>query len=182
MKADLKPNDLTPEVVLADASVFRNLWRSFGSAVALIATEYEGGRHSMLATAATSVSMDPPSLLVCVNRSASAYPALKARGAFSLGIMPSRSHVIGRAIATAASAERFLHGNWNRLAGTGETTDGLPWLAETQATLFCTIETSLDYGTHTIFVANVVHAIGNCSNDPLLYCDGRYGRFNEIAV
>ncbi|NTJ11584.1 flavin reductase family protein [Rhizobium lusitanum] len=174
-------NGVGAEVVAADAAVFRNLWRSFGAAVALVATEYDGNRHSMLATATTSVSMDPPSLLVCVNRSASAYEALKAKGAFSLGIMPSASHGIGVAIAAAASAERFAHGNWQQLSGTGDITDGLPWLEETQATLFCAVGTAVEYGTHTIFVANVLHATGSRSGDPLLYCDGRYGRFNAIA-
>lgn len=169
------------EVVVADAAVFRNLWRSFGSAVALVSTEHGGDRHSMLATATTSVSMDPPSLLVCVNRSASSHAALKERGAFSLGIMPSASHDIGAAIATAASAERFNHGHWNQLSQTGDVTEGLPWLSETQATLFCSIGASMDYGTHTIFVANVLHATGSSSDDPLLYCDGRFGRFSKIA-
>jgi flavin reductase (DIM6/NTAB) family NADH-FMN oxidoreductase RutF len=172
---------VTSTVFPADAAVFRILWRSFGSAVSLVSTEHDGQRHSMLATATTSVSMDPPSLLVCVNRSASAHAALKARGAFSLGIMPSGSHDIGVAIATAASSERFNHGNWNQLSGTDDITDGLPWLAETQATLFCSIGASMDYGTHTIFVANILHATGSSSDDPLLYCDGRFGRFSKIA-
>jgi flavin reductase (DIM6/NTAB) family NADH-FMN oxidoreductase RutF len=125
--------------------------------------------------------MDPPSLLVCVNRSASAHAALKERGAFSLGIMPSASHDIGVAIASAASAERFNHGHWNQVTQTGDITDGLPWLSETQTTLFCSIGASMDYGTHTIFVANVLHATGTSSDDPLLYCDGRFGRFDKIA-
>lgn len=170
-----------PEVLAADAGVFRNLWRTFGSAVALVSTEHDGSRHSMLATAATSVSMDPPSLLVCVNRSASAHAALKDRGAFALGIMPSASHDIGAAIATSASGQRFDHGHWNELCGTGDVTDGLPWLAESQATLFCSIGASMDYGTHTIFVANVLHATGTSGDDPLLYCDGRFGRFSRIG-
>lgn len=163
-----------------DAEIFRTLWRGFGTTVALVSTQHDGVRHAMLATAVTSVSMAPPSLLICVNRSASAYPALAARGAFSLGILPSRHHPICAHIARAPSAERFALGDWrSHLPDEGGAP--LPWLAEAQATLFCKTEQSSDFGTHRIFIARVVAATGSLEDDPLLYCDGRFGRFAELA-
>lgn len=161
------------------ANQFRQIWRGFGSAVALIATELDGQRHSMVATAATSVSMDPPSLLICVNRNASSYAALKARGAFSLGLLPSTHHSIGGAIARASSAERFQIGTWRTHTAAGAT-NNLPWLEESAASLFCVTDQAMDYGTHTIFVARVVDLCGVMNPDPLLYCDGRYGRFEGL--
>ncbi|MEQ3625842.1 MAG: flavin reductase family protein [Celeribacter sp.] len=167
----------------ADAEIFRTLWRGFGSSVALVATEYQGQRHAMLATAATSVSMEPPSLLICVNRSASAFAALDARGAFSLGILPSAHQGIGAHIAKSASAQRFERGEWREYASVpGDTTGGLPWLAEAQATLFCETEQTCDYGTHRILVAQVTGAAGCLGDDPLLYCNGRFGRFVEVEA
>ncbi|APZ50368.1 flavin reductase family protein [Salipiger abyssi] len=163
----------------ADAELFRTLWRGFGSSVALIATQYEGARHAMLATAATSVSMDPPSLLICVNRSASAYPALDARGAFSLGILPARHQPICAHIARTPAAERFATGDW-RSHRPDAVAEPLPWLAEAQATLFCQTAQSSDFGTHRIFVARVTGANGCLGDDPLLYCDGRFGRFAAL--
>lgn len=163
-----------------DAEIFRTLWRGFGSTVALVTTQHEGRRYAMLASAVTSVSMEPPSLLICVNRSASAYPALAARGAFSLGILPSRQHPICAHIARAPSAERFAMGDW-RSHQPGEAGEPLPWLAEAQATLFCKTEQSSDFGTHRIFIARIAGATGCMGDDPLLYCDGRFGRFAELV-
>ncbi|MCR8550539.1 flavin reductase family protein [Salipiger sp. P9] len=163
------------------ADLFRQLWRGVGATVALIATEHEGARHAMLATAVTSVSMAPPSLLVCVNRDASAFAALEARGAFSLGILPAAQHGTGAAIARAPGAERFDHGTWQTLDAPERRSHGLPWLAETEATLFCTVDTHFDHGTHCLFIATIETAIGAAPQDPLLYQSGRFGRFAEIA-
>lgn len=171
-----------PAVEAGDAEVFKRLWRGFGSTVAVVATELNGERFAMLATAATSVSMDPPSLLVCVNRSASAHAAITARGAFSLGILPAEHHAIGTAIARASSTDRFAHGSWQSLDEQNAQTKGLPWLRETQATLFCVTDTSFEYGTHTLFIARVIQAIGACGDNPLMYCDGRFGGFQGIAA
>ncbi|AWN46160.1 flavin reductase [Methylobacterium terrae] len=131
----------------------------------------------MLATAVSSVSMDPPSLLVCVNRTASAHEALRGRGAFSLGIMASPHRDLAAAIAGAPSAMRFAQGTWRRLQDAGDAIEGLPCLEEAQATLFCAIDACCDYGTHSVLIARIVGAIGDRAADPLLYCDGGYGRF-----
>ncbi|HEY0274572.1 MAG TPA: flavin reductase family protein [Paenirhodobacter sp.] len=172
---------MATEVLDGDADTFRKLWRGFGSTVTLIATEDGGTRYAMLATAASSMSMEPPSLLICVNQSASAYGALQARGAFSLGILAHQAEAVAGAIGRASGEDRFAHGDWRALDAPGRATDGLPWLAEAQATLFCVTDQTFDYGTHTGFIARIDRAIGGTGGDPLLYCDGRYGRFNGDA-
>lgn len=170
------------DILPGTAETFRTLWRGFGSGVTLIATETGGETFAMVATATISVSMEPPSLLISVNRSASAYEALCERGAFSLGILEGGAAEIGMAIARAPTAERGNHGTWRKLGGAGEPVDGLPWLAETQATFFCATDTVVDYGTHRLFIARVLRATGRQGNDPLLYSDGRFGRFREIGT
>lgn len=166
-----------PALLPGDAETFRRVWRGFGSTVALVATAQGGARHAMLATAVSSVSMDPPSLLVCINRTASAHEALRARGAFSLGIMGSPHRDLAAAIAQAPSAMRFDHGTWRTLRTGGDMIAGLPWLEEAQATLFCAIDACHDYGTHAVLIARIAGAVGASPTDPLLYCDGGYGRF-----
>ncbi|QRE77106.1 flavin reductase family protein [Methylobacterium aquaticum] len=175
--AAMSGDEAGPVLRPGDAETFREVWRGVGSTVALVATEHGAARHAMLATAVSSVSMDPPSLLVCVNRTASAHGALRARGAFSLGIMGSPQRDLAAAIAQAPSATRFDHGTWRPLRTGGEAIEGLPWLEEAQATLFCAIDVSHDYGTHSVLIARIAGAIGARGIDPLLYCDGGYGRF-----
>lgn len=162
------------------ADLFRQLWRGVGATATLVATEHEGQRHAMMATAVTSVSLDPPSLLVCVNRSASAFRALEARGAFSLGILPAAQQDLGAAIAHAPAQERFDHGDWARLDAPKQDCHQLPWLRETATTLFCKVENSLDHGTHCLLIARIDAAIGETPTDPLLYMNGQFGRFTEM--
>lgn len=163
-----------------NAERFRRVWRGFGSAVALIATEHRGRRHAMLATAVSSVSMDPPSLLACINRSASAYQAIVDRGAFSVGILPARAHGLGQHMARVSGDERFALGDWNRYGDEGGAIGRLPWLAEAQATIFCRTDRSMDYGTHTILIGVVEAVTDPHRTDPLLYCEGRYGFFKAM--
>ncbi|GGE05688.1 flavin oxidoreductase [Aureimonas endophytica] len=183
------PYDATGEADLpapafrpGDAESFRRAWRGIGSTVTLIATEHRAVRHAMLATAVSSVSMEPPSLLVCVNHSASSHAALCERGAFSLGIIGSSQRDLAAAIAEAPSAQRFTHGTWRRIRASGEAIDGLPWLEEARTTLFCAIDARLDYGTHSILVARIANATEAREADPLIYCDGSYGRFASPAA
>ncbi|MEW5422185.1 flavin reductase family protein [Amorphus sp. 3PC139-8] len=171
-----------PTISTENAESFRRIWRGFGSTVALIATELDGRRHAMLATAVNSVSMNPPSLLVCINRSASAYQAMVERGAFSLGILPADAHGLGAHMARASGAERFSKGDWRHYHAEGSILDGLPWLAEAQATLFCRTDCSFDYGTHTIHIGIVQAVTEARHSDPLLYCEGRYGHFVEMGA
>lgn len=164
----------------ADADAFRKVWRGFGSTVTIIATEHQGQRHAMLATAVTSVSMDPPSLLICVNRSASAYQAIVERGVFSLGLLPVEAREFSSHVARETGANRFSHGDWQSLSGEDGSMNDLPYLAEAQSTVFCQIDKLFDYGTHTIVVARVARVRNTNISNPLLYCEGKYGVFTGL--
>lgn len=166
---------------LTEAEKFRQAWRGFGSAVALLATRDGEERHAMLATAVTSVSMDPPLLLVCVNRTASAHAAFERRGAFTLGILGTKTHHIGAHIAKSSGAARFGIGDWQTLPSDDPALNGLPWLTEAQATLACRIETRHSHGTHSIFIARVEQTTLPAASDPLIFCEGRFGRFTELV-
>ncbi|MFT3688352.1 flavin reductase family protein [Paenirhodobacter sp.] len=158
------------------SELFRLAWRGFGASVALLATEEGGARHAMLATAVTSVSMEPPLLLVCVTRSAGAHDAFLRRGAFTLGILGAKSAHIAR----TSDHARFAQGDWRTLVAADGALHGLPWLAEAQATLVCRLEERHVHGTHSIFVARVEDATPADLSDPLLYCEGRFGRFEAF--
>ncbi|MBK3420607.1 flavin reductase, partial [Methylobacterium ajmalii] len=84
---------------------------------------------------------------------------------------------LAAAIAQAPSAARFDHGTWRALRADSEAIEGLPWLEEADATLFCAIDVCHDYGTHAVLIARIAGAVGACPGDPLLYRDGGYGRF-----
>jgi len=122
----------------------------------------------MTATAVSAVSMDPPSMLVCVNRSATFHGALARADQFAINIL-SRTHVdVSRSCGGGAGQEsRFTIGEWNTLAAA-------PVLTDAQAAIICVKDKQLGYGTHTVFMGRIVSISMNGAVDPLIYVDGQY--------
>jgi len=150
---------------------FRDAMRRLAATVTIITAGSPGQRHGITATAVTSLSMDPPSLLVCVNRSSSLHSLLGESNRFCVNLLRSEQADLSNAFSgKLPSEERFLHGAWK------EDKDGLPYLADAQASIFCTRHGAVDHGSHSIFIGAVesVRMIDEVS--PLLYSNGAYSR------
>ncbi|MEO1473816.1 MAG: flavin reductase family protein [Pseudomonadota bacterium] len=146
--------------------------RRLAKAVVVISLEDDGQRFAMAATAVSEVSLDPPSMLACVHSEASIAPSLERRRPFCLNILDASQEDISRRCSAAPQgAPRFEIGDWQA----GE--QDVPYLADAQANIFCNNDMSVRYGTHDIIVGQVTHALARGTVDPLLYADGRYGRF-----
>lgn len=145
--------------------------RRLGKAVVVITTADSGGRYAMAATAVSELSFDPPSMLICVNRSASLYPVLAGGSHFVINIL-HHSHV---SIAQRCSGQvkgeaRFEEGEWL------PTAVGAARLAQSQASIVCRNVNRYDHGTHGIFIGNVEEVFMDGVPDPLIYLDGRFTR------
>jgi flavin reductase len=153
---------------LADES-FREAMRRFATTVSIITCTHGGSRFGMSATAVTSLSVDPPSLLVCVNKSAATHRVMSGGGRFCVNVLRSVHSGLSQAFSGKLKGEeRFRFGNWSQIE------DGLPFLNDAQANLFCEIVRVVDYETHTIFIARVYSARVQKDVEPLLYQDGKY--------
>lgn len=153
------------------ATDLRAAMRTFGQSVVIISTADSEGRHyAMTATAVTPVSMDPPSMLICVNRSASFYRILDSGAHFCLNILNRDQADVARSCAAASGEERFSVGQWD------STAIGIPYLADAQAAILCHQRQSLTYGSHDIFIGDVQSVTVSKNADPLLYLDGAYRR------
>jgi flavin reductase len=148
---------------------FREAMRRFATTVSIITCAHGGSRFGMSATAVTSLSADPPSLLVCVNKSAATHRVMSRGGRFCVNVLRSIHSGLSQAFSGKLRGEdRFCLGNWV------QTEDGLPFLDDAQANLFCEIVRVVDYETHTIFIARVHSARVQKDVDPLIYQDGQY--------
>jgi flavin reductase (DIM6/NTAB) family NADH-FMN oxidoreductase RutF len=156
----------------------RSALRRLAKAVVVVTSASAGVRYAMTATAVSEVSLDPPSMLLCVNRTASMIEVLKAGAPFVLNILHPDHAGIARSCAGAAKGEaRFSEGEW--LA----TDLGVDRLADAQASIACANDVQIDYGSHTIFVGRVVEAFTNGEPNPLVYLDGRFTRtMTEVAA
>jgi flavin reductase len=148
---------------------FREAMRRFTTTVSIVTCAHAGSRYGMSATAITSLSADPPSLLVCINKSAGTHRVMSRGGHFCVNVLRSVHVGLSQTFSGRMKGEdRFLQGLWE------ETEGGLPFLIDARANLFCEIVRVVDYETHTIFIARVHSAKISEDICPLLYQDGEY--------
>lgn len=156
-----------PAPTLADA--VRLALRRMAKSVTVITCRHNGRRYAMAATAVDALSMDPPSMIVSVNRAASMHVPLSAGADFCINVLARTHEELSRACGGQASGEdRFALGDWI------DGPDGIPILADAQASFLCRNEISLSYGTHGIFVGRLAEVRSHGEVDPLVYLDGRY--------
>lgn len=147
---------------------FKQAMRRLATTVTIITTR---GADSlplgMTATAVTSLSAAPPSLLACVNRSTSIHAHLATGTDFCVNLLSKQHHELSSAFGgKVAPAERFGLGGWDL--------QHLPYLKDAQVNFACTVDGLFEYGTHTIVIGRI-HGIRMPGRfAPLLYGDGRF--------
>lgn len=125
----------------------------------------------MAATAVSEVSLAPPSMLICVNKSASLCAPLLSGAQFCINVLHCSHEQISTLCGGKAHGEaRFETGEWL------ETESGVPFLSGAQASLFCETDHSFAYGTHAIVIGRIYRAVSGDNIDPLIYVAGRYSR------
>lgn len=149
---------------------FRNAMRRLAATVTVVSTlAHDGQRHGMTATAVTSVSADPPAVLVCINRSAALHAELGLGRRLCINLLHRSQRHLSEVFSGGRDGEqRFAEGNW--LSDQA----GMPYLADAQANIFCEIEAMHSYGSHSICIARVVSARNRADVAPLVYQDGTY--------
>lgn len=160
-----------------DSALFRSGMRRLASGVSVITAEHLGQRGGLIATSVSSVSMAPPTLLVCVNEAASSHDLIKGAGAFCVNVLGCESHEVAARFSTPAHrATRFETGSWTTL----ET--GAPALAGSLASFDCRVSGEAKYGTHTIFFGEICCVkLWTDNYDPLLYFDGGYRTLGNVS-
>jgi flavin reductase len=167
------PSQMTAAPTAASGSVadgFRQAMRGLAATVTLVtARGLDGHWKGMAATAVASVSMEPPTCLLCVNRTASIYSTLIDTGRFCINIMQRTNVALMPPYTKPQHREERFHE-----AGWGENSNGVPYQRHAQSNIFCEISTRLEVGTHDVVIARVVDVLNGSVFDPLIYCDGSY--------
>lgn len=152
------------------SSEFKQGMRRLASGVVVVATEYDGICHGLVATSVTSITAEPPTLLVCVNRSASSHQALTRSGRFSVNVLAEDDADLAMRFGSSHHREsRFSIREWTRL------TTGSPVLAGSLASFDCIVTEQVEASTHTLCFGEVVNvSISSGAIRPLLYWDGAF--------
>ncbi|RPF70237.1 flavin reductase family protein [Aurantiacibacter spongiae] len=145
---------------------FREAMRHVASTVYAVTTNDEGRRYGILATAVSSLSFAPPSVLVCVNRTASLHDPLARAERFCVNVLGLGNRDVAEHFMRP-EADRFAVGKW-------EEDLGVPVLATAQSSLICQTAHRQIFGTHTIFIGELLAASHREDATPLTYFDRNY--------
>jgi flavin reductase (DIM6/NTAB) family NADH-FMN oxidoreductase RutF len=150
-------------------ALFKAAMRRLAASVSIVVANGDDGPVGMAATSITSLTIDPPAILVCVNRATSLHALMVPAAPLSVNLLSRDQKEVSAAFGGGLrGTERFSVGHW---APGG---NGLPQLAGAQANLSCVIDTLLAYGTHSIVIARVIDVVVGGDVAPLVYQDGGY--------
>ncbi len=152
---------------------FKTAMRQVASSVAIVTARAGNLRNGLTATAVCSVAATPPTMLVCINRSASAEPLIEESDAFAINFLTESQHRIARLFSTSklSPEERFADGVW------GDLMTGSPVLEGTVASFDCRVESRFASGTHFVYLGRVV-GVTSLDQEVLLYRDRSFRRLD----
>ena len=156
---ELPPND------------FRGAMRHLTGGVSVITAGRGGDISGMTVTSVSSLSVDPPTLIVSVNRSASSWPLLKRYGFFGVNILASDQIGIAERFAGKdglKGAERFAGAEWTVRAS------GVPLLVGSLAAIDCEVEEIVERHSHAIVIGRVLDVTVSARSAALAYWHGQY--------
>jgi flavin reductase (DIM6/NTAB) family NADH-FMN oxidoreductase RutF/DNA-binding GntR family transcriptional regulator len=156
-----------------DQALFRDVIGRFASGVTVVTTTAEGKDFGTTASAVSSLSMEPPMLLICLNKTSETREAITRSQRFAVNILSEGQADIAFAFAKK-SPDKFAQAQVDRRPG------GMPLIPGSLAQLECIVTETAVGGTHTVFLGEVVHAEGT-DDSPLTYYRGRFGRFEDMV-
>ena len=154
-----------------DNDSFKKALSSWASGVTVVTTKTPEGYAGLTASAFSSVSMEPPIILVCVNQSSESCAAIEAAGCFAVNILQTEQ---------VETSNRFAFKD-KRFENTAHTPapSGAPYLDEAMTSLDCKLVNTTLMGSHKVFFGEVQHAQIK-EGDPLLYYKGGYRKLTDI--
>lgn len=161
------------DVVAADRGRFREAMSRLGAAVSIITTFGPEGDTGFTASAVCSVTDAPPTLLVCINRSAGQHDVILAAGFLCVNVLAHEHQELSPVFAGAGNlpmAERFAMSAWIRLK------TGAPVLESAAASFDCRIDQITEVGTHSVLFCRVDAIHLGSGNSGLIYHGRSYHR------
>ena len=158
-------------VVNLEAAEFRRVLGHFVTGVTVLTTrDASGDPVGLTANAFASLSLDPPLVLACIDRSSHTHDLIAAAGFFAVNVLAEGQERISRRFAADEPQPRFEGIAWR------DEVTGAPVLDDVLAWVDCRVHHTCDGGDHTIYVGEVLAADAR-EGVPLLFYRGGYGRF-----
>ncbi len=154
----------------------RQVMRFWATGVTIVTAAHAGLRHGMTASSFTSVSLDPPQILVSLAQESRTHDLIIRSRHFGVTILDASQQEL---------SDRFagrVPDDLDRLEGLETITlvTGVPLLKQGLAQLDCRVVTTVGSGTHTIFIAEVLSAQAVETGDPLFYYNRDYRKIQSL--
>lgn len=159
---------------LVDQGIFRDVAGHFATGVTVLTTTDGTNPVGTTASAVASLSMDPPMMLICLNRSSSTHDVIVESGVFGVNILAQNQGDIAMQFARKGT-DKFAGLEWTNAVG------DIPWIDGALATIACRVVDTAVGGTHTVFMGEVLDAEA-FPGEPLTYYRGTFGRFEDDAA
>jgi flavin reductase len=160
--------DRTPSVSIDD---FRSAMRRLAGGVSIVSGAGPAGPLGVTATAVTSLTAEPPSVLCCLNRALDLESAVKSTGTFAVNMLRADHQDLAKRFAGmdgVSGTAKFERGDWSILPSS------VPALADSLVSFDCRVEQIMEVGTHSIFVGLINDIYFGDHGDPLVYCNGAF--------
>ncbi|MBR0792180.1 flavin reductase family protein [Bradyrhizobium manausense] len=164
------PRELMTEIPVSSAD-FRGAMRHLTGGVSVITAGRGKDVTGMTVTSVTSLSVDPPTLLVSINRDASSFPLIRRYGAFGVNILAADQLDVAERFAGKdglKGAERFAGAQWVTAVS------GVPLLVGALSAVDCEVEDIVERHSHGIVIGRVRSVRNSTRNAALAYWHGQY--------
>jgi flavin reductase (DIM6/NTAB) family NADH-FMN oxidoreductase RutF len=158
-------NELNALTCISPAA-FKATMRRFASTVSVVTSGYGSALNGMTATAVCSVSADPPSILIVVNRTNRSHELIQQSGAYTVNVLSTAQEDIARHFASSATEAFAAIPHSLGL-------NGCPIIGNCASFLECVVESRIRSGTHSVFIGRVV-AAGESDRLPLLHFNSAF--------
>jgi flavin reductase (DIM6/NTAB) family NADH-FMN oxidoreductase RutF len=173
---NIRPANLDSAVPSIGPDSFRSAMRELSGGVSVITVGIGNDRSGMTATSVSALSLDPPTLIVCVNKTSSTWPLLLRHRSFGVNILHAGHEGVAERFSGRkgeTGERRYGDDRWITL----ET--GASLLADALAALDCELEEAIDRHSHAIVIGRVKAIRTGAAEQGLVYWRGRYGGFRS---
>ena len=157
---------------------FREALSRVASSVSVVTTAGAHGIAGFTCSAVCSVTDEPPTIMVCVNRKSAANAVIKANGVLcvsSLGAEQVELSQMFAGVGRVPMHERFAGPHW------GVLTTGSPYCKTSRVALDCRVADIREVGTHSVIFAEVLSAVHAGDGEPLIYHSRNFATLRHVA-
>ena len=162
-----------------EPDLIRQAMRFWATGVTIVTAAHAGVQHGMTVSSFTSISITPPQVLVSVAHNTRTYELIKHSQHFGVTILDANQQEISDRFAGRANPSEDV----DRLAGleTIKLVSGTPLLKQGLAQFDCHVLTTVDSGTNTLFIGEVLAIQAAAEGNPLIYYNRGYQKITGLS-